>query len=50
MDVTDKVVVITGGAGGIGFALAQAMEGEGARVMISDLDAARVQEAADRKS
>ncbi|MCU1461031.1 MAG: oxidoreductase short chain dehydrogenase/reductase family [Acidimicrobiales bacterium] len=39
MDVKDKVVVVTGGAGGIGSALARRFAGEGARaVVVSDLD------------
>ncbi len=39
MDVRDKVVVVTGGAGGIGSALARRFAREGARaVVVSDLD------------
>ena len=39
MDWQDKVVVVTGGAGGIGHALAKRFAAEGARVVISDLSA-----------
>jgi NAD(P)-dependent dehydrogenase (short-subunit alcohol dehydrogenase family) len=39
MELKDKVVVITGGSGGIGRAMAQAFMAEGARgVMLADLD------------
>ena len=41
----DKVVVITGSAGGIGFALARALGGEGARIVVADLDQARIDQA-----
>jgi 3-oxoacyl-[acyl-carrier protein] reductase len=34
-----KVAIVTGGAGGIGFACARALAGEGARVVLGDLDA-----------
>ena len=40
-DFNDKVAVITGGASGIGLAIAQALAAEGARVAIADVDAAR---------
>ena len=42
-----KVVVITGGAGGIGRALAECFLDEGAKVMLGDLDPASLQVAAD---
>jgi NAD(P)-dependent dehydrogenase (short-subunit alcohol dehydrogenase family) len=35
---TDRVAVITGGAGGIGMALARAFAGRGARLVLADLD------------
>jgi NAD(P)-dependent dehydrogenase (short-subunit alcohol dehydrogenase family) len=47
MELAGKVVVITGGSGGIGRAMARAFLDEGARaVMLADLDAARVSAAA----
>ena len=33
-----KVAIVTGGSGGIGFACARALAGEGARVVLGDLD------------
>ncbi|MFE7874294.1 SDR family NAD(P)-dependent oxidoreductase, partial [Micromonospora humida] len=40
MNLTDRVVVITGGAGGIGAALARRFAAEGAAaVVLADLDA-----------
>src|SRR5690606_14685296 len=41
LSVQDKVVVVTGAAGGIGAALAATMADLGARVVVSDLDAER---------
>ena len=47
MELKDKVVVITGGSGGIGRAMARAFLDEGAKgVMLADLDAAAVAKAA----
>ena len=45
-EVTDKVIVITGGARGVGAATAQLLRDKGARVVIADLDEALVQQAA----
>lgn len=41
LSMQDKVVVVTGAAGGIGAALAAKMAGLGARVVVSDVDAER---------
>lgn len=42
LDLKGKVAVITGGAGGVGFALARALAGEGARIAIADIDQAAI--------
>jgi len=47
MDLTDKVAVITGAAGGIGLGLVRACLAEGMNVTMSDVDAARLSKAAD---
>lgn len=44
--LSDKVAIITGGAGGIGLAAANKFVAEGARVMLVDLDDAALAEAA----
>lgn len=46
MDLTDKVAVITGAAGGIGLGMAKAALDHGMKVVVADLDAARVAETA----
>jgi NAD(P)-dependent dehydrogenase (short-subunit alcohol dehydrogenase family) len=46
MRLKDKVAVVTGAAGGIGFACAQAFVKEGAKVVLSDVDTARGQKEA----
>lgn len=43
MELADRVAVVTGGAGGIGSALARRLLAEGARVVVADLDADRVE-------
>ena len=50
MDVTGKIVVITGAASGIGFALARALKDQGARVAISDVNEASLSQAAQELS
>ncbi len=42
LDLKGKVAVITGGAGGVGFALARALAGEGTRIAIADIDQAAI--------
>ena len=46
-DLKDKVVVVTGGAGGIGAAIVQAFHAQGARVGFLDIDTARGQALAE---
>jgi NAD(P)-dependent dehydrogenase (short-subunit alcohol dehydrogenase family) len=41
MRLKDKVAIVTGAAGGIGLACAEAFVKEGAKVMLSDVDAAK---------
>jgi meso-butanediol dehydrogenase / (S,S)-butanediol dehydrogenase / diacetyl reductase len=45
--VQDRVVIVTGGAGGIGAAACQAIAAEGAKVVVADLDEAAAQAVAD---
>ena len=45
IDLKGRVAVITGGAQGIGYAIAQRMLGSGASVVLWDADAARLEEA-----
>ncbi|HXY94764.1 MAG TPA: SDR family NAD(P)-dependent oxidoreductase [Acidimicrobiia bacterium] len=44
-DLVDKVAVVTGGASGIGFALACAFADAGCRVVVADIEAAALDEA-----
>jgi NAD(P)-dependent dehydrogenase (short-subunit alcohol dehydrogenase family) len=44
----EKVAVVTGGASGIGLAIAERLAADGAKVAIFDLDPAAAQEAADK--
>ncbi|MBT3556907.1 MAG: SDR family oxidoreductase [Rhodospirillales bacterium] len=48
MALTDKSTIITGGAGGIGFACAERFAKEGARIMIADVDVENGEAAAAR--
>jgi NAD(P)-dependent dehydrogenase (short-subunit alcohol dehydrogenase family) len=41
-DLTGRVAVVTGAASGIGLAIAEALIGEGMKVMLSDVDEARL--------
>lgn len=50
MRLAGKVAIVTGAARGIGLACAQRFADEGAAVMISDIDAAGAERAADRVS
>jgi meso-butanediol dehydrogenase / (S,S)-butanediol dehydrogenase / diacetyl reductase len=45
--VQDRVVVVTGGAGGIGAAACHAIAAEGGKVVVADLDAAAARSVAD---
>ena len=47
-DLDGKVALLTGAARGIGFAEAEALAGEGCRIVVSDLDAAAAEAAAER--
>jgi NAD(P)-dependent dehydrogenase (short-subunit alcohol dehydrogenase family) len=42
---TDKTVVVTGGASGIGLSIAQVFAGAGAQIVIADLDQGRIDDA-----
>ena len=46
--VQDRVVIVTGGAGGIGAAACRAIAAEGGRVVVADLDALAARTVADR--
>lgn len=48
MQVKDKVAIVTGAAGGIGAAIAEALVSGGAHVVVSDLDEQRLAETAER--
>ena len=45
--VQDRVVIVTGGAGGIGAAACRAIAAEGAKVVVADLDPARARTVAE---
>ncbi|WP_159981694.1 MULTISPECIES: SDR family oxidoreductase [unclassified Novosphingobium] len=48
MDVTEKVVFISGGGGGIGGGMAMAFAERGAKIVLADIDVGHAQEEADR--
>ncbi|MBO3737089.1 SDR family oxidoreductase [Actinoplanes flavus] len=48
LGLADRVFILTGASRGLGFATAEALVGDGARVVISSRDADRVAEAVDR--
>ncbi|MCF8166746.1 MAG: SDR family oxidoreductase, partial [Rhodoferax sp.] len=48
MRLRNKVALITGGANGIGFATAKRFDEEGAKVILTDLNANAVKEAASQ--
>ena len=48
MELKNKIAVVTGGAGGIGAAVCQALASKGARVVVSDLDLNAAQAVADK--
>ena len=49
MRLKDKVAVVTGAAQGIGYACAERFAQEGAKVVLSDIDARKGEEAAERE-
>ena len=49
-DLKDKIIAITGGATGIGFALAKAFGSEGAKIVIGETREEKLQEAIDAVS
>jgi len=44
--LTDHVAIVTGGARGVGFGIASVLAGEGATVVVADIDAAKAEETA----
>ena len=48
MQLKDEVAVVTGAAQGIGFAIAERFAKEGAKIVLSDIEAGKGKEAADR--
>jgi NAD(P)-dependent dehydrogenase (short-subunit alcohol dehydrogenase family) len=47
-DLRDKVAVVTGGASGIGFAMAERFAREGAKLVLADIEATPLEEAAQK--
>ena len=50
MNLSGKVTIVTGGASGIGYAIAERFVADGAKVMIADIDEARGAKAVENLS